>query len=233
MKKITILVFICIIGISGYILYRTQYAQRSILTLSTQTIDTDYYTIKIVAPLDPAQTLPQVHDAVTRATSEFEKTFNNLSTEDIKTLGLGGDRKYTLDISTKIATSSKTTSYILTLYEDTGGAHGITSVQAFTYDKKGTYITSDTLFSDPQWEKQISTLTRTSLAHTLYNDDTKADALVIGTEVGKHNFDQWYISGDSLIFIFGDYQVGPYVFGIQEVPIKKEVLHNILNNHVI
>lgn len=143
MKKALLTFGIVVVIIALYIAYIETYRSAPLLPFSTEIIDTDYYTIKVSAPYDTKGLLPEVHSAVTAATSAFEKQFTNLSADDIKTLGLGGGRKYDLDISTRIATSSDTVSYTISIYENIDGTHATTTTKTFTYNKAGSLIKNE------------------------------------------------------------------------------------------
>jgi hypothetical protein len=51
-----------------------------------------------------------------------------------------------------------------------------------------------------------------------------------GTSPDYENYRAWYITNDQIVFIFGQYQVGPYVLGIQEFKLDKNKLKNILKS---
>jgi hypothetical protein len=194
--------------------------------LSTQTIETDLYTMKIHAPLDSLQKIPEVATMISQATSSFQKQIDSLTPDDITELGLDDDRKYDLQIDTSIATSSGTVSYIIKIYEFTGGAHGNTTVQVFNYTNKGKYITEGDVFVSP-WKQTVSQLAKAYLIADL-GENINMDMLIDGTTPNNDHFNTWYITPDSIVFVFGQYEVGPYSIGIREVPLSKTVLSSVL-----
>lgn len=201
----------------------------SVAELTTNTIETDFYTIKVTQPKDAEKEFPDLFATTKDAIGSFEKEYGNLSPEDIETLGLGGDRTYDLEINTTIATSSQTVSYILSIYRFTGGAHGGTVIKAFTYDKNNHLIDEKGLFGDNNWRPVVSDLTYTYLKEKL-KENTTDEALKAGTKPEGDNLAVWYLKGDDVVFVFGQYQIGPYVLGIQEAPISKEKLNSVLTD---
>lgn len=226
MQKIFIGFCFAILLVLGGILYvRTDKLQ--VAELTTNTIETDFYTIKVTQPENAEKDFPEIFAVTKNAITTFEKQYGNLSPEDIETLGLGGDRIYDLQIDTTIATSTKTVSYIVTLYEFTGGAHGITAVKTFTYDKDNHLIDEKGLFGENNWRPVVSDITYTYLKEKL-KENTTDEALKEGTKPQGENLATWYLEGDDVVFVFGQYQIGPYVLGIQEVPIPREKLKEVL-----
>ncbi len=226
MQKILIgFCFGLLLVLGGVLYFRADKLQ--VAELTTNTIETDFYTIKVTQPKNAEKDFPEIFAVTKNAITTFEKQYGNLSPEDIETLGLGGDRIYDLQIDTTVATSSKTVSYILTLYEFTGGAHGNTAVKTFTYDKDNTFIDEKKLFGENNWRPVVSDITYAYLKEKL-KENTTDEALREGTKPEGENLSTWYLKGDDVIFIFGQYQIGAYVLGIQEVPISREKLSEVL-----
>ncbi len=226
MQKIFIgFCFVLLVVLGGILYVRTDKLQ--IAEFTTNTIETDFYTISVTQPKNAEKDFPEIFEVTKKAITTFEKQYGNLSSEDIEALGLGGDRVYDLQIDTTIATSSKTVSYIMTLYEFTGGAHGITAVRTFTYDKNNKLIDEKKLFGDNNWRPVVSDIAYTYLKETL-KENTTDEALKEGTKPEGENLSTWYLKGDDVVFVFGQYQIGAYALGIQEVPIPNEKLKEVL-----
>ena len=49
-----------------------------------------------------------------------------------------------------------------------------------------------------------------------------------GTEPNTENFGAWYLTDKNIVFIFQDYQIGPYAQGSLEFPLRKTEVSNIL-----
>ncbi len=226
MQKIFIgFCFVLLVVLGGILYVRTDKLQ--IAEFTTNTIETDFYTISVTQPKNAEKDFPEIFEVTKNAITTFEKQYGNLSSEDIEALGLGGDRVYDLQIDTTIATSSKTVSYIMTLYEFTGGAHGITAVRTFTYDKDNKLIDEKKLFGDNNWRPVVSDIAYAYLKEIL-KENTTDEALKEGTKPEGENLSTWYLKGDDVVFVFGQYQIGAYALGIQEVSIPKEKLEEVL-----
>lgn len=228
MQRIFIVLCFAILLVLGFIFYWRADA-LVVAPLVTNTIETDFYTISVTQPKDAEKNFPELFAVTKNAINEFEKQYGNFSEEDVEKLNLG-DKTYDLQIDTAVATSSKTVSYIVSMYQYTGGAHGITMVKAFTYDKDNRFIGEKELFGDNNWRPVVSEFAYQYLK-TKLKDATTDQALKEGTAPVGDNLSVWYMKGDDVVFVFGQYQIGPYVLGIQEVPIPKEKLQSVLINN--
>lgn len=227
MKNILIICVIFALGYIGWSMFGTYTKQIQPAPLETQTIETDYTGIYTELPKNAVKDFPEIHTYTSDLMAQFEKDYGELSEKEIQTLGLGQDKIYELRINTRIATSTKTISYIISAYEYTGGAHGMTTVKAFTYDAQGKYINESKVFVDTTWKEKISSMLTDALVAKL-KDATTKEQIQDGTAPNKDNLNEWYITDDAIVFIFGQYTIGPYVLGIQEVPLLKENLKGII-----
>jgi len=135
---------------------------------------------------------------------------------DAKFENLGGDRIYNLTSIAKVAHSSSTVSYVLETYQFTGGAHGNTSITTFTYDRKGKLLSLGDVLKSSDIFSKLSSASR-EYFYNKFPDQDKSQ-IDTGTEPKPENFSTWYIDGGKIIFVFGQYSIGPYVLGIQEFP---------------
>lgn len=228
MQRIFIVLCFAILLVLGFIFYWRADA-LIVAPLVTNTIETDFYTISVTQPKDAEKNFPELFAVTKNAINEFEKQYGNFSEEDIEKLNLG-DKTYDLQIDTTVATSSKTVSYVVNMYQYTGGAHGITVTRAFTYDKDNRFIGEKELFGDTNWRPMVSEFAYQYLK-TKLKDATTDQVLKEGTAPVGENLAVWYMRGDDVVFVFGQYQIGPYVLGIQEVPIPREKLQSVLINN--
>ncbi|MEY4602705.1 MAG: hypothetical protein RL292_646 [Candidatus Parcubacteria bacterium] len=222
MQKIFIGFCVLLLVVLGSIVYvRTD--KISVAPLSTNTIETDSYTMKITQPVDAEKDFPELFAVTKNAISLFEKQYAGASSTS--------PAPYDLQIDTTVATTSETVSYVVSLYEYTGGAHGITAIQAFTYDKDGKFVGEMEVFGENNWRPVVSEFAYQYLKEKL-RENTSDDVLKEGTAPIGANLSVWYLKGDDVVFVFGQYQIGAYALGIQEVPIPREKLSSVLiNNH--
>jgi hypothetical protein len=128
---------------------------------------------------------------------------------------------YEMDMTYEETQYSDTiTSLVFITYAFTGGAHGNTTYQTFTFDlANGTVITLDDLFTDTEAAlaviEPIVVADLTASLGDMYN----ADMLAPGTAPTPENYQYFALDGDNLIFYFPPYQVAPYAAGTQTVSI--------------
>ncbi len=168
-------------------------------------------------------------DGFVRATIESfleQSGVRTLTEEDIALLGLGGERKYTLQISYEAHESPSTISYVFTLYEDTLGAHPNASYKTFTWDKEtGQELLIGNLFEGDEYLAFLSEESRAQI-RTRLGEDVNEEYLESGTTPDAPNFQYFYLEGDELVIIFPPYQVGPWAIGTQKTSFP---LGNLVN----
>ena len=87
------------------------------------------------------------------------------------------------------------------------------------------------VFGENNWRPVVSEFAYQYLKEKL-RENTSDDVLKEGTAPIGANLSVWYLKGDDVVFVFGQYQIGAYALGIQEVPIPREKLSSVLiNNH--
>lgn len=233
---LVVLVLIIIVSSFFYFFYFRKTSVPGISIYSIASMVTDmvtekssgkYYTMDLSYPKSNQTKYSEVYAFATSTVQDFLSQVNSISDSDAKTMNLGGDRKYDLTITTRVATSTQTVTYIIEAYTFTGGAHGNTNVATFTYDKAGKLVTLDDFFSAPYLEK-VAGFSRTHFYNTL-GDYMNPEMIDPGTTATMTNFSTWYLTDANIIFIFGQYQVGPYVIGMPEFTIAKSALSDIIS----
>ena len=240
-KVLTVLVFLVLVA-GAFFLARKLHAPAvgdiasstppvvtapSVAPFVTEATSTAFMTMKLSYPKSSKTEYPEIFNFVQKAKTEFISQFGNMTEAQARFEGLLPGEQYEFDMRTEISTSSKTVSYIINLYEYTGGAHGGTSVSTFTYNATGTLVTLSDVFSEP-YLKRVSGIARAYLYKTL-NDNVVDEMITAGTEPTKDNFSTWYLTDSQVVFVFGQYQVGPYVLGIIKLPLAKETIADILS----
>ncbi len=191
-----------------------------------ETATTSNYTLDLSYPESSSTVLPDVYKFIQSEKNGFIENFNDLSQKDIEIMGL--DRSpWNLIINTKVITSAKTVSYIIEVYSYTGGAHGITSVTSFTYDASNKRLGVEDIF-----KPDFSLYTNLSnKARAYFKDKFKkgeASSIDDGTKPEAQTFSTWYVTDSDIVFIFGQYSIGPYALGIQEFPLSRSANKDIL-----
>jgi len=156
------------------------------------------------------------------------ETTAELDEEAIAFLGLGGDRKYTLEVDYSLHESADTVSYVYHIYADTLGAHPNAYYRTFTFDKKmGRELHIGDLFVASEYLDALSDISREQIRETL-GENVNVEYLESGTTPMWENFQNFYLEGDVLVIVFSPYQVGPWAIGTQEARIPRSELSSVL-----
>jgi hypothetical protein len=221
MKYIVTLIVIGLLGYGGFLWWKKQ-QPVFVPSLVNHVIETDTYVMENNIPSAAEASYPELYTYVTQQMKDFEAQYGQ--DEDLKQIQTA---PYELQIDTKIATSTQTISFIVSMYQYTGGAHGNTTIQTFTYDKLGKYITDKDVFASPDWKSQVSPYIQQYLSEHIGKYST-SEQIQGGTNPTKDNLNVWYLTDDAVVFIFEQYTVGPYVLGIQEVSVPKQEITGLL-----
>lgn len=187
---------------------------------------TPYLNVKIEYPKD----FPNIKEKIFAAYNTFLSETNILSVKskaDAEQYAIPNGAKYDFISEYKVATSSDTISFISKNYSYTGGAHGGVSTSVITVNSGGYlppdyFIPNSALVAVSQYayddlKKQIET--RTEM--TLEDDSMLKD----GTTPRRENYlIVWPDGDDTIVVYFGQYQVGPYVYGDFEVRVPKTLI---------
>jgi hypothetical protein len=166
--------------------------------------------------------------------------------------------QYVLDISYKTFESKlkDTKTYVFNNYESTGGAHGNSGLITYAFGPKGYMTIEDVLdFAKEGDDVTLTRLLRPKILKELarmsdvkvseYIDTNMLDeglGLAFLDKDGKFNtkkcncdgflfasnFQNFVITDEGIRFIFGQYQVAPYVFGMPEVTMSWDELSDFL-----
>lgn len=165
----------------------------------------------------------------TIAAFKRDSGLTGISSSTAAELGLGNGRKYTLQITYLIASSAHTESYIYTVYEDTGGAHGNTVFKTFVFDKtSGAQLSLADVFAPGSgYLDTLSNLSRENLSKSL-GQVLDAAMLDPGTEPKADNFQDFFFDNSDFVLLFPPYQVAAYAAGPQTVRIPFAKLQSVL-----
>ena len=117
-------------------------------------------------------------------------------------------------------------SFLLTVYQFTGGAHGSTTLIPITYSKQTKKLLSLEEVVQParkDWLATLSTEARKQLNAQVKKQKFSSDEDWInkGTEPAKENFAIFKLEKNSVRIIFSQYQVAPYSSGMPEVIVPR------------
>ena len=184
------------------------------------------YTMTSTYPQSSVTVLPEIYNFVQNAKQQFLDDYNSVTDAEAADFPAEASA-YNFTVTTRVATSTNTVTYILDTYQYEGGAHGGTTVTTFTYDKTGKLVTLDNVFAKPY----LPTLSSLSSKHffALFGNDAQDDMIKSGTAATADNFSSWYLTSNTITFIFGEYQVASYAAGILEYAIPKSAVTTLLS----
>ncbi|MFA7216708.1 MAG: DUF3298 and DUF4163 domain-containing protein [Candidatus Paceibacterota bacterium] len=230
MKKILIVILLVLFLAFVFFLFkRTTLAPVvSVLPVIEEKNDTDYIEFDLSYPDIPEGKYTEMADFLKTNKEDFINDFGSYSEDEAEFLGLGDYKKYSYFVDTKIATSSNTVSYILQIYNYTGGAHGITNTVTFTYDNEDKLVRLDDVFNTPDY---LNVISEKAYKYFVKKLGENGDSVTIkdGTRALVQNYYSWYLDGGNIVFIFNQYAIGPYALGIQEFSLAKSEVPDILN----
>ena len=119
-------------------------------------------------------------------------------------------------------------SFLLTVYQFTGGAHGSTTLIPITYSKQTKKLLSLEEAVQParkDWLATLSTEARKQLNAQVQKQKFSSDEDWInkGTEPTKENFAIFKLEKNSVRIVFSQYQVGPYASGMPEIVVPRSL----------
>jgi hypothetical protein len=137
---------------------------------------------------------------------------------------------YVLDITYEELKHTDTlVSLVFTVYEFTGGAHGMTTTQTYTFDlQNGVLLTLDDLFLDTAAALEVISPIVQAEITTRLGEMLDTQWLADGSGTNPANYQAFALDGDNLIFYFQPYQVAAYAAGTQVVSIPLSDLANVL-----
>ncbi len=112
---------------------------------------------------------------------------------------------------------------VVTEYQYTGGAHGNTTFQTYTYSTEtGLQYNLDNIISQ---SPELNTFLANTIVNAITEKEPNADQQWIRDAVADwSNLQNFYIQDDVIHFIFAPYIVSPYAMGAQKVSIDMEEL---------
>lgn len=249
MKKIIFAFCILIICLLGYLTYKNFIKPVSINEIKNDNVfsfylndekktyndNSDWYEIKVEYPSKNQK----VSDLIFKNLDQFVKETGIKNYKDLKSAkeGLQIDvdgLKYSYFAEYTIATSSDYITYVYTIYNFTGGAHGSSTTYPITFNKKNEIVSAEQLLPTSSLEKvskiatekiKIEKFNRLKTGNPNEEKDLKKmietdDMIKDGVKPVRDNYNVvWPVGENQLNINFGQYQVGAYVEGIYDIQI--------------
>ena len=188
-------------------------------------------TIDLKVSVDYPLELTQKSDLVATTVDEVIKQSKDQIMQAVSGDFIPGSGAYELDITYDTVTHSEDIyTLLLTIYQYTGGAHGGEAILPYTFDlKNNKVLTLDDIFTNTDEAlKIIEPLAQDAVKTAIGADMVQEDMLTAGTAPTTDNYQFFSLDKDAITFYFQQYQVGPYVIGIQQVTIPFAQLSSVL-----
>lgn len=189
--------------------------------LKTDKGEEKYHSYSLTYP-DPVAGLKEITQYVDQSRAQLLEALPKDDAEAaMYGVGTTTASKYNITITTRIVRSTSTISYIIDNYMYTGGAHGGTDRVVFNYDQSGKLLALNDVLAGPDSLNKLSQAARTYFYKKLGTDEGTKSNIDTGTTPNAQNFERFYITNSTVVFVFGQYAIGPYVIGIQEFPVNR------------
>lgn len=159
--------------------------------------------------------------------------------------------QYLISYEKQTSTLKNTHSYILNTYQFTGGAHGISTIQTFTFNPNGPVDIQDILdlatddnavnlskilldkFKAQDSDAYVSGMAEEGLGLAYLRSDGTFDNQKCGCDGFNFasNFQKFYVTDNGLTFLFDQYQIAPGAAGILRVDLDWQTLKPYLKNN--
>lgn len=242
MKKIIIICLLILLITGGYWLYKNPHKIEEVSDSVSEVIAPDFSkkngltTIKLQEKTDlveidvkyPQTGFGSIDDTLSSDINALIEEMNILasdSEEFIEDFGI----PYSVQSNYEVNRNDDVIlSFVVSVYQYTGGAHGISSTWTYVFDKqKNKLIELEDLFNEEtDYLFVLSDMTVRDLKTRDLLDNE--EWLTEGAGAQKANFERFVLTDKEIQFIFDAYQVGPYAAGTQQVSIPFSNLQDIL-----
>lgn len=227
--KQIVLIILFVAGITAVALFVFREERGVVITTSDTT-----YAISISIPrtennalADSVQTYAEFLEA------EFVEMYgpDSFSPQEYEALGFADGRQYELIVGGRFWQYGSISGMVLERYTYTGGAHGATDFLHFAFDADGTPITLEALFvAQSRYLERIAEYVRPPLRKKLEDKNVFLENMFdVGTKADPGNYMVFTLDKEGITFVFQEYQVAPYVAGVQTITVPFSNLADILN----
>ncbi len=166
----------------------------------------------------PVTNNDKINQTIKSQIDELIKTFET-EAQSFLPNPAGSERAYTLFSSFESKLGVNYDTFVFLMSVDFGGAHPNHFYKTMTFDKDGNQVTLEDIlkkdFDGIETLKKISTLSQEIISEKL-GENTNIEMLKDGTKPELENFQNFYIDGESFVFLFEPYAVAPYAYSNQE-----------------
>ncbi len=147
---------------------------------------------------------------------------------EVMAFGPTADSPYSFVVSYKAYGNGMYLTHRVDTYTYTGGAHGGTTINAYTYNTQGKLIAPEDLFVDQAAVTKFSELVKRHAMEKNTDGMINTEWLAESAGPDVSNFSTFAINGSAIAIIFPQYSIAPYAAGIIEVSVPFSELQGIL-----
>ena len=128
--------------------------------------------------------------------------------------------------------NDKIFSILIKYYKYSGGAHGIYEYIPYNIDlaSGNVFVLKDIFDENSNYQQVINSEIKNQIKQLNKEQNLPEDSTQIYAFNKIKDNQKFYIKDDSIIIFFDLYDIAPYVAGIPEFTIKREVIENLLNS---
>lgn len=179
-----------------------------------------YYTIDAVYPdTHNAAEQTTIEQALKSEIDDYAQNVADLDPSIMPSLGQGYKLALSIDYK-KFSGADGTTSYLFTVYSDTGGAHPNSYFKTLVFDRSGRTLTVTDIVGTstlPKLAQLVTADVAAQIQQRLGQSDTSGALFAEGLAPTVENFSNVVIDGSDLVVELPPYQVAAYAMGSFEV----------------
>lgn len=231
--SIGILVLFSLLVIGGLFLGKKQYEQKELsnpasfenINIEKVSSSKTYPGFEITLSY-PKTGIVAIDTIIANSVNESAQAFM----DDVGSERLPEEEAYTFNASFDTHIGLRTITFVYTFSDYTYGAHGNHVVKTFTFDLQDRLITLEDVFVDVDTAlvtlaPHVVDILKLTLEEMFDNDWAKD-----GTTPTQINYSSFYLTKDSVGFIFDPYQVAPFAAGISEIEIPFSEYKELFKN---
>lgn len=132
-----------------------------------------------------------------------------------------------MDITYNSTQALNVQTYVFSVNQYTGGAHGMQVRKTFSFNKEGQLLTIGNVFSNGM--TGLTTFSKLVQKELLAREGVTADWVADGAAPTEENYHSFILKDDSITILFDPYQVAPYSTGTVDIAIPLKSFSKIAN----
>lgn len=192
--------------------------QELSVTESSKQIRKEGYEVDFKFPVTGSK---KINDEIQRNVDDLISSFEEQAQEFLP--NTFEDRDYTFIANYESHLGAEYNTFVFLMSIDFGGAHPNHFYKTLTFDGDENVVSLENIltkkFGNTDSINKISEISRQRISSKL-GENTNKEMLEDGTEPAFDNFKNFYIEGETIVFLFEPYAVAPYAYSTQEAKIN-------------